>query len=232
MRLEHLLQLEESGHFWIQGKQLAVQEMVGRLRSRRVLDIGCGTGALLKKLFEAGIEISGIDIHPRAVERCKKTTPKALIIRGDAIRLPLRDSSFEMVLALDIMEHVDRDDLLLAEAFRTLKPGGRLIIVVPAWRWLFMERDRAAGHLRRYRRRDVVSLLNRAGFLLESFNYYNFILFPLVLLSRLLRLREGTPPSVLNSLLAFIVKTEVKLSRKWFLPWGSSLMVRGIKPDV
>lgn len=68
--------------------------------------------------------------------------------------------------------------------------------------------------------------------MIESLNYYNFILFPLVLLSRLLRLREGTPPFILNSLLAFIVKTEVKLSRKWFLSWGSSLMVRGIKPDV
>jgi SAM-dependent methyltransferase len=232
MGLERLLQLEEGNHFWIQGKQLAVREMVGRHCSGSVLDIGCGTGALLKKLSEAGIEISGIDIHPGAVARCKKQLPKALIIRGDAIRLPLRDSSFEMILALDIMEHVDRDDLLLAEAFRALKPGGHLIMCVPAWRWLFAERDRAAGHLRRYHRRDVVSLLNRAGFLLESLNYYNFILFPLILLSRLLRLREGTLPPLLNSLLASIVKQEVKLSRKWFLPWGSSLMVRGIKPDV
>lgn len=79
MGLENLLRLEEIGHFWIQGKQLAIEEMVCRLRPKNLLDIGCGTGSVLKQLSSEGIGITGIDILPQSVELCKKRLPKATV---------------------------------------------------------------------------------------------------------------------------------------------------------
>jgi SAM-dependent methyltransferase len=151
-------------------------------------------------------------------------------MRADATRLPIADNVFGAVLLLDVLEHVD-DHAALAEVHRVLRPGGVAVITVPAVPWLWSYRDEAAGHLRRYGRRQLVQAITGARLAVLAVQYYQCLLFPLVAATRLLgrrgpRLRdlEERPSRRLNSMMAWVNLTEVRLGDAIPWPWGSSLV--------
>jgi SAM-dependent methyltransferase len=128
---------------------------------------------------------------------------------------------------LDVLEHVD-DTRALAEARRVLRPGGLLLITVPAMPWLWSYRDRAAGHRRRYTRSALRRLAEDCGFEVAELRYYQCALLPLVAASRLggrrnssFEYAEERPPRLLNELFSWINGAEARLHAD--LPWGTSL---------
>lgn len=232
MGLDYLAQLEENDHFWIRGKQMVVEDFVGRLNPQSVLDVGCGTGLSLRQFRLKPTAVTGVDILPAAIERCQEILPGGRFIQADAAELPLEDRSFDLALALDIIEHVPKETCPLGEIFRVLKPGGHLIVSVPAFKRLFSLRDRGAGHLRRYDKSELVAILEAAGFSIKYLNYFNFFLFPALLLARLLNLNEKNPGAVANAVFGFVIRLEVRLARRISFPWGSSLIAIGEKVHV
>jgi SAM-dependent methyltransferase len=230
-RLQRIAQLEQT-HFWFVGRRALVQRLLDRHvdgRADAALDLGCGTGSFLDVLGGYADNVVGVD--PLAPARDER------VLNAEAEQLPLEDSSVDLIVALDVFEHVD-DCAALRECARVLHLGGLLVLTVPAFPALWSARDVLAAHRRRYRRKPFVALLERSGFLIEETSYYQFFLFPLIAASRLagrrratMTQREEVLPPRLNALLRRLNETEVRLGRRVRWPWGSTLAVAARRTD-
>lgn len=192
-----------------------------------MIDVGCGTGRTLRDLAPTEAMALGLDWHlPAPHER------DIVRVRADVEALPLDDGVFDLVLALDVLEHVD-DRRAAHELRRLLRPGGTVIVTVPAFQGLWSFRDEDAGHRRRYRRPELVELLESAGLVCVHASYFVFALFPLIVATRLLgRRRRGmrdmedrVPPRSINYLFTRLLTSEAAwVSRGRRLPVGSSIV--------
>lgn len=225
----------EDWHFWFVGRDELVLTLLDRFDAGpRMLDVGCGTGR-----FAAAASRRG-DGAVIAVDRYAPTrAAPAAAAAGDAERLPLREGAVDVVLARDVLEHVD-DDAALAECRRVLRPGGLLVALVPAWPSLWSTRDEQAGHLRRYTRRALRRHVEAAGFSVEEIRGYQCVLLPVIAASRLLERcagsatlpRENQPPLAVNALFARINRLEASAARAAWLrpPTGSTLAIVATRP--
>jgi SAM-dependent methyltransferase len=230
----------EDRHWWFVGRRRIVLDQLTRAipradacypggpdRHRRVLDIGCGTGGVLAHLGEFG-KAYGIDPSPEASRYChERGLPIAL---GSGMDLPYRDQTFEAVLALDVIEHVDDDVRLLREARRVLRPGGVAVLTVPALPWLWSSHDVVNHHYRRYVRSTLEAAVCAAGLAPEKVSYYNSLLLPLAVTRKVMHRMNGTGdhleslPGPANGVLRAILGAEQPLIGKVDLPIGASLV--------
>jgi len=227
-RLARIADLETS-HFWFAGRRALVERLLQRhvARVTSAVDVGCGTGSFLEVLDTYADHVVGID--PLADPSAGR------VLAGEAERLPFEAASLDLVTALDVLEHVD-DGAALAEMRRVLRLGGWAVVTVPAFPFLWSERDELAGHRRRYRRADIVALFEASGFAVLETGYYQFALFPLLVASRIAaRRRPGTttleerPAPRLNRALRRLNELEVRIGRRVHWPWGSTLAVAARK---
>jgi ubiquinone/menaquinone biosynthesis C-methylase UbiE len=238
-RLAALARMEPE-HFWFAGRRALIDAMVGPLlaKGEPLLDVGCGTGSLVLGLAAKGCRVTGLDQRPEGIEaaraRLGETTANAEFVLGDAELLPFADASFAGALALDVLEHVD-DDRVLAELRRVVRPNGWLFLTVPALPLLWSRRDELAGHLRRYTESGLRQALERAGFRVEVVRAYQFLLLPLVALSRFLgrrgtttRTLEDRPLPFVNRALRAVNLAEVRSGLRF--PFGSSWAVLARNP--
>ncbi len=184
-RLSRLLQLEHF-HFWFVGRRALIARLLDRHlkdKSRLILDLGCGVGAMLEMLTQQGHLVVGLDIRPECLHFVRERLRSASVLQAEASHLPLKDNSLGAVMLLDVLEHLN-DEAALMEVRRVLEPRGMVVITVPAMPGLWSYRDRAAGHIRRYTHSQLSSLLVNSEFRVQEMRYYQFLLFPLVWISR------------------------------------------------
>jgi SAM-dependent methyltransferase len=200
-----------------------------------VADVGCGTGgtyAAIRDRFP-GVRYVGIDIEPRALEHCRARDLRA-VVRGSADQLPLRSASVDALICLDVLYYssIDRDSAL-RQFFAALKPGGVLLLNLPAFEALKGRHDLAVGIERRFRLREVRTLCEEAGFDSLRTTYWNAALFlPLMIWRRLSRGAAGKQivsdtawsPWWLNGILSTLILAEVSLTRWVRYPAGSSVL--------
>jgi len=162
---------------------------------------------------------------------------------ASATDLPLRDASFDVVTAFGVIEHVQRDDRMLEEMHRVTRPGGHMLFVTSAHRWLWSVHDDRVHHLRRYRIAELGERVRRAGWRIEQLSYVNAALFPGVAAVRLLqglipeRASEsergmsgfGMPPGPINRALAALLSWEGSLLTRMNLPMGVGLICRAAR---
>jgi SAM-dependent methyltransferase len=236
---DKMFELED--HYWwfVARRRLALDLLrQGLTRTPAVvLDLGCGTGVVSREMQSFARPVS-LDMSERALQYCCQRGI-ALCVRGDGAQLPLQDDSFDGVLGLDIFEHIEDDERAFAESLRVLRPGGVLVLSVPAFRSLWGPHDVALHHFRRYRRGEVARKLRAAGFKVERCSYSVFFLFPVVIVSRLLeKLKIGPAkaslPKVSGWMNSFLIHLQ-SLEAKWIvsglnLPWGSSVIAVARKP--
>ncbi len=224
-------------HWWFQGRRKILRRLLAKLDPplpphARVLDVGCGTGANGVVLGEGGRFAVGLDASTVPLGLEGTSDGYAHRLRGDAGRLPVADASFDMVVALDILEHLDDDQGAARELHRVCKPGGVLVVFVPALALLFGFQDEVALHRRRYGREQLRALIAGAGFGIERLTFFNTFLFPPILAARLLmnvrRPKElksenevGGP--ITNRILETIFSAEAPLVSRFNLPVGVSL---------
>ncbi|MFW5696980.1 MAG: class I SAM-dependent methyltransferase [Fimbriimonadaceae bacterium] len=240
---QRLFELEDNYWWFVSRRRLALRLLKrAGISEGLILDAACGTGAVTEQLADLGKTV-GVDISDHAFKFIQERADRGALgqvslVKGDVQNLPLRGDQFEAAVSLDTLEHVQNDGAGAAELFRTLKPGGRLVVNVPAFRWLFGPHDVALMHHRRYTKAELRRLLEGAGFKVELLSYSVYLLFPVVLAVRLLERRRGggrislpNVPGWLNRWLIYIMDYEGWLMTKVSLPFGSSVVAVAVKPE-
>ena len=224
-------------HWWFRGRQKIVLGLLDRYygqraagRSGLVLDLGCGAGNNLAALGRYG-EVWGADPAPKALAYCREHFKGRLDEIWLPDRIPYPEASFDLIVTLDVLEHVEDDLGALQRILRLLKPGGVLALTVPALRWLWSHHDVEHHHFRRYHRGQLRRMLSRIGFDVECISYINFLLLPLMGAARMLLrpktwsardLESGTrpPARILEAIFGF----ERHVLWMGTLPIGGSLV--------
>lgn len=173
-------------HWWFQARRRILEHLLTALplpASPRIFDLGCGTGHNLIMLQELG-EATGIDLSADALAYCRELGCRSTL-QGDLTNLPLEDGVADLVVASDILEHLDADAKGASEIRRVLKDDGYALVTVPAFMWLWGTQDDVSHHKRRYTRAELRRVLEGAGLRIEKLTYYNFLLFPLIFGGRL-----------------------------------------------
>ena len=239
-----LLYEVEDYYWWSVSRRRTVIEFfkiyeLNRFQFLKVLDLGCGTGGMLVELKNQGIHnIYGVDKETLAISLAMKRGLKELLV-ADAIALPFKEGIFDVVIALDVLEHIEFDDVALKEIYRSLSSGGRLILTVPALMWLWSDRDTRLGHYRRYRKDELRGKLKNAGFNILKMTYIDlFYLLPAkmvytfnTLFGRETKIDVVTVPLILNSLFKSLLSMERRLLKKFSFPIGVSIFCLAEKGD-
>lgn len=204
-----------------------------------VLDAGCGTGGFIRRLGAAHPDwrLSGLDVMPIACAAARaRCRPEVEIREGSVTALPYDDGTFDAVTSADVLYQLDRPALALAEFYRVLRPGGVVVLNLPAYRWLWSYHDEAVHSRHRFVRREVNALLAEAGFDERWLSHWNALPLPLVWAKRkLFRTRHDTsdvklssPPveAILNGVMA-IEHAWIRAGGKW--AWGVSILAVGRK---
>ncbi|MBI3635632.1 MAG: class I SAM-dependent methyltransferase [Candidatus Rokubacteria bacterium] len=169
----------EESHWWFRARRRILRTVLEREglwgRGLRAVDVGSGTGRMVEFLA-GGMRITATDFEMEALRFAAKRGTASLV-QADALRLPFRDASIELLSAFDIIEHLDDDRAALAEFRRVLRPGGYCVATVPAFRSLWSEHDEINHHRHRYRRRELRARFAEAGFTVTRCSYFNSLLF-------------------------------------------------------
>jgi SAM-dependent methyltransferase len=177
-------------HWWFAGRRTifarVLDDVVGVRQGAgaRILDIGPGSGINLDILAPRGA-VTVLDYDLESARMCLAAGAEH-VVRGDALHPPLATGSFDLVCALDVLEHLRDDADALAAWRELLAPDGALLLSVPALPFLWGRQDVLAHHERRYRRGDLVAKCARAGFTVRRASYFNTLLFPPIAVARLL----------------------------------------------
>jgi ubiquinone/menaquinone biosynthesis C-methylase UbiE len=223
---EHdLLRAVEDAHWW--HRTLRAQVLRVLPPHARVLDAGCGTGGMLSVLHS--FDAHGIDASPSAIQHCQQRGLSRVSL-ASVHALPFPDASFDAVLSLDVLYHANVDEArALAEMRRVLKPGGLLVMNLPAFECLRGSHDVAVSGVRRYTSCHVQRLLRLHSLKPEMTHYWNAWLFlPLLLWRRWGGMRQSDlqlPCGLLNGPLAALGRLDAMLCRVLRVPFGSSLFV-------
>lgn len=240
--LAKMFELEDT-YWWFVARRELVRGLLEQYGPKggnlRILDVGCGTGATLKTIRDLGVA-TGVDRSREALGFCHQRGLGRLVV-GAGEALPVAGDSVDVVLALDIIEHIRDDGAAARELARVLRPGGVLIVTVPACPELWSEHDEALDHIRRYRATRLRRILRRAGLRVERLSgVITALLLPIAalrLMQRILPKRRGKPetafiipPRPVNWLLIALLRAERAWLRDFNLPVGVSLFAVARKP--
>ena len=233
----HRMARVEERHWWFRARLAVVRTFLKKyVPPGRGLDCSCGTGLTLKALpqwVQTGADLSDLAL--------KHTRQRGLdqLMQADLRQLPVKDGALDLVTSLDTLEHIDDDEQALREIFRVVRPGGHVLLTVPAHPWMLSAHDKALHHVRRYRYGEFKAKIVAAGYSVISYRYMNTALFPLVAGVRLIHRRsedstsdtENVPPGPVNFGLYQIFALERLLLPVVPAPWGVSLICVAKKPS-
>jgi SAM-dependent methyltransferase len=219
-------------HWWYAARRALVRRIAGPApgTARRALDVGGAAGGNAEVLRDHGWDVIVVDLSPAACAFARERGLRA--VRSDLTRLPFGDGTAGLVVAYDVLEHVEDDAAAAREIARVLDPRGRLLVAVPADPVLWSAHDVAVGHHRRYTRATLTALLAGAGLRVESMESWNVLLRPVVRLRR--RNAEGSDlsrvPRPLNAALRGLVEAEWRVPPLRRLPGVTLLATASIRP--
>ena len=232
----------EDTYWWYRGMRELAATAIRRHAdgsNLTLLDAGCGTGGQLSHLLaEDGITRAvGLDLSAEAV-RMAAARGLGGLLRGSTTTLPFSDQTFDVVTSIDVLYIKGVDDgKAMSEMYRVLKPGGLIVLNLPAFEILRGRHDQAVHTRRRYRKAEVGKLLNDPGFEVLRMSYWNATLFPVMMAKRTVeRLsRSGVPPSsdmsdmpgLVNRILTALMRLENRMLFLTGMPFGGSVFALG-----
>lgn len=243
----------ETHYWWFVGRRRIVQTLLEHTsprfpsKSPRLVDIGCGTGAnlsMLRASVGAKGNVVGLDFSPLALAHARaelSDVSQLSLLQGDAMQLPLKNNCADCVTMMDVLEHLSDDKRALKEVARVLKPGGFIILTVPAYGHLWSAHDEALHHFRRYEKYQLRARFLEAGLRVDKLSFAMSLLPPAAYLWRHLvlprlpkRPRDATrhsqgavlpplPPAI-NAAMIRLIELEGRLLLKRPLRFGTSLV--------
>ncbi|MBA3052345.1 MAG: glycosyltransferase [Candidatus Omnitrophota bacterium] len=224
----------ENHHWWFVSHRKLVEHLIKSLKipSPDIFDAGAGTGGNLTAFSRLG-RTTGIDVSEQAVRFCRRRGLKNVIL-SPVEKIAYADRSFDVITCLDLLEHTLNPAEVMLELKRVLKDNGRIIITVPAFRFLWSQHDEALGHLRRYEKTSLSCDLHEAGLKIRKMGYFFFLSFFAVAPVRIMRkflvpkqkFHSDTttlPPEFLNFFLKFLFRVEIKTLNNFNFPLGTTL---------
>ncbi len=207
----------EDRHWWhVSRRDMILKLVAGLPREARILDIGCSGGALMAALAVQGFKnVIGIDINTEAVGRCGRRGLSRSVVM-DAQTLGFGDERFDLVISSDVLEHMPDPGRALEAWRRVLKAGGRLIVFVPAYPFLWSAHDVVNHHYKRYDRRDLTAVLRQTGFQVSRCSGWNLALF---IPAAALAFFRGKTPGVQRSAGGGFLHAA---------PWGVNVLLTGL----
>jgi len=238
----------EDTHWWFRARRAVIMSVLRDLRlppEAEILDAGSGTGGNLRMLSGfCKLSAMEMDASARALANARGVVP---VVEGQLPEtIPFGDAQFDLVVLFDVLEHIEQDYTTLRRIHGCLKPGGRLLLTVPAFELLWSMHDAMHHHKRRYSLPPLIRLVERAGYTVAFASYVNFWLFPLIAILRILdRISDGRiigkkvdgnaelhiPPFPINTLLELIFASEAGIIRKVRLPFGVSIILAAEKSE-
>lgn len=226
----------EDRHWWYRGRRTVLDGVIAGLQlpaGARILDAGCGSGRNMVDLARRGT-VTGVELSDTSVSLAR-ARDVGEVVAGSLLEMPFADDSFDLAVTLDVIEHLDDDLAALGELRRVVVPGGWLLVTVPAYQWLWSGHDVINHHHRRYTRRSLRVVAEKAGWRQVRTTYFNSLLLPVAILLRVLdRLSTKTtessldlwvPPEPLNWLLERPLALESALvAHGGRIPAGLSLL--------
>jgi SAM-dependent methyltransferase len=230
----------ERDHWWFVAlRELVVDTVTARLPpGSRILDVGCSTGHVIAEIPDE-YERTGADINADAIELARAARPDIRLVEAPVEHLPFEGGSFDGALAFDVLSDrgVEDEAVALREIRRVLRPGGVLLLQLPAYAWLKSDYDDLVATTRRYKASSVRRLLQDGGFIVEHLTYRITALFPLAAVRRLLAASGNgndlrPPRPTLNRLLTGITRVENRLAARHRLPFGLSIFAVAAVADA
>lgn len=234
-----LIEKIENSHFWFRIRNRLIRKVILKFlpqpEGHSFLEIGFGTGIVIRMLEEMGFCVTGIDIKKKAVEyACSKT--KARLIQKSIFSYQTKEQ-FDAIGAFDVAEHQKNDSALFKAVYCLLKPGGYFFVTVPAQKWLWSRIDELSKHKRRYSEAEVKEKLKKAGFEVVYINCWQMILLPAFYLMRLFTIQRSDalkeylkPPSrIINTVIFYLLLIEQFFVLRMKLPVGTSIIVCATK---
>ncbi|CAD5951750.1 hypothetical protein PCC9214_02599 [Planktothrix tepida] len=230
---QEMMEVEDK-HWWFVARRSIIEQVLKRLnlpKDAEIFEAGCGTGGNLALLSRYG-QVYGMELDEDA--RTFASTLQIGKIEPGCLpnHLPFPDQKFDLIVLLDVLEHLQEDQASLQALSTKLKPSGYLLITVPAFPWLWTKRDELLHHKRRYTLENLRFIVSSAGYKINTVNYFNFILFPLIAgVGRLQNLlnkggnEQALPPLLINKILTLLFGFERHLINRVSLPFGVSILL-------
>jgi SAM-dependent methyltransferase len=239
---EFLFDIEE--HFWwfVAMRRITDTILARQLQNSRltILDAGCGTGFNLLHFEKAGHSTFGLDFAPEAVSAVQRREFRN-VVRASITNIPYSSNTFDLAYSFEVIDEVSDSDRAVRELFRILKPGGRLLLRLPAFEWLRSSHDTDIGTVHRYTLAEMKEKLILAGFRIQRATYANCLLLPVVGVRRLLKhvgIGGGTDTKPLPKGLRWldpVFRSVLDLEAVWIgwnlkIPFGLSAICYAEKP--
>jgi SAM-dependent methyltransferase len=241
-RLMRTMLEHDEHHWWYRGRRKVLRAELDRLplpAGAQILDAGCGSGRTLQELAPFGA-VRGLELDPSAAA-VARARGQGEVLEGRLEQLPWESETFDLITCLDVIEHTPDDRVTLRELRRVTRPGGYLLLTVPAYQALWSQHDEANHHFRRYNRRMLIAAARESGWTVERMTSFNSLLFAPAAAVRLFQRRRPSTdyrpdltlgPAWLNSVLERPLALEAALiARGRTLPAGLSRMAVLSRPD-
>jgi SAM-dependent methyltransferase len=226
--------LHQSEHWWYRGRRLIISSFLDRLKfdlDPKILEVGCGVGGNIGLLKKYG-ELSAFEMNEKA--RAMAEEYGGIEVQSGCLPndIPYNDKKFDLICMFDVLEHVEEDMLSLKELKGSLSKGGRILLTVPSYNWLYGKHDTELHHFRRYSSKELKFCIEKAGLHTEYMSYFNTFLFPLAVVARCVdfirpssvSLGSKTPSNCINKIFLCALRIENFFLKKLKLPCGLSII--------
>ena len=221
-------------HWWLVSRKKIIRSILNIYltpdKNKNILEIGCGSGGLLKLLSNYG-NLSAIELD----DFSRKNAQKKNICSVKYGKLPediSNNTIYETIFLFDVLEHIEKDKKSIKKINKLLNEGGLFILTVPAFMFFWSSHDETSHHKRRYSMSELTILLDSCGFNIKYSSYFNTILLPLIVIVRLLNKLLGNQDDdlkkekkIINHILKFFFSLESMFLPKFSFPFGVSIFI-------